>query len=199
MSDRIHQKTSAMWEAFLKGDDHAFASFYFLNINKLLAYGRKITHDSDLLRDAIQEVFVDIYEKRDRPHAHIENPGAWLMVALRNNIYKKKESSRKSATHGLSLVQVEEFNVEYSFQETLINHEMTRELLANLRAAIQQLSSGQKEVIYLRYEAGLPYPDIAGIMQITVESARKQLHRAILSLRKILDSKSIIALFLIFS
>jgi len=199
MHDRIHQKTSAMWEAFLKGDDHAFATFYFLHINKLLAYGRKITHDNDLIGDAIQEVFVDIYEKRGKSHVAIENPGAWLMVALRNNIYKKKESSRKSATHGLSPVQVEDFNIEYSFQETLINHEISREMLGKLRDAIKQLSFGQKEVIYLRYEVGLEYPDIARIMQITVESARKQLHRAILSLRKLLDSKSIFALFLLFS
>lgn len=198
MSVVRNKNSSELWEAFLKGGNNAFADFYFHHIDQMLAYGRKITVDSDMLRDAVQEVFTDVYEKRHKPNKQIDNPSAYLMVALRNNIYKKKEVLRKAAGHTLNPGHIEEFHIEYSFQDTLICQEIQEESLRKLRTAINSLTSGQKEIIYLRYEQGLGYSEIADIMQINKESARKQMHRAILSLKKILDSKMFQILFIHF-
>ena len=198
MPDCNKQKSSQMWDAFVKGDDNAFAALYFLHINSLLAYGRKITRDAELLHDCIQEIFLDIYEKREKDPVTINNPGGYLMVALRNNLYKKIERSRKPNLHELTPIQVEEFIVEYSFQDTLIIREFNQELVDKIRIAIKNLSHGQKEVIYLKFEENLPYADIARIMKITVESARKQVHRAVISLRKILEPKNLPTFFIFF-
>jgi len=192
------QYSVKLWKAFLEGDNNNFAAFYFYHIDRLISYGKKITDDDEMLRDAIQEVFTDLFEKRAKKHTEVENPAAYLMVALRNNIYKKKDALRKSAGHSLHPDQVVEFNVEYSFQDLLIRDEIQKETLERLRAAINKLTSGQKELIYLRFEEGLNYPEIAELMKINIESARKQLYRAILSLKKILDSYTFQILFLHF-
>jgi RNA polymerase sigma factor (sigma-70 family) len=92
---------------------------------------------------------------------------------------------------------VEEFKVQYSFQDSLINQEITIEILDKLRRAIQNLTSGQKEVIYLRFEEGLSYQEISRIMEISVESVRKQVFRAISSLRNILISTNFYNFFTI--
>jgi RNA polymerase sigma factor (sigma-70 family) len=92
---------------------------------------------------------------------------------------------------------VEEFNVNYSFQDNLIKQEITIETLDKLRKAIQNLTSGQKEVIYLRFEEGLSYQEISRIMEISVESVRKQVFRAISSLRSILVSTAFYTFFTI--
>jgi len=187
MYARLNNETKKIWESFLGGNDKSFSVFYFLHINRLLAYGKKFTCETEIVNDAIQEIFVDFYENRKKLSESIENPVGYLMVSLRNKILKKKENLRKGSAHTLSPGEVEEFNVQYSFQDSIINQEITLEILEKLRKAIQNLTSGQREVIYLRFEEGLSYQEISRIMEITVESARKQVFRAVSSLRIILD------------
>jgi RNA polymerase sigma factor (sigma-70 family) len=197
MNARLINETKKIWDAFLEGDDKSFAVFYFLHISRLLAYGKKFEAETEIVNDAIQDVFVDLYENRRKLSGNIENPIGYLMVSLRNNIFKKKAILRKGSTHTLSHGEVEEFKILYSFQDNLINQEINIETLNKLRRAIQNLTSGQKEVIYLRFEEGLSYQEISRIMEISVESVRKQVFRAISSLRSILATTDFYTFFTI--
>ena len=51
---------SLLWKSFLAGDKEAFAHFYNLHVNALYRYGTKLCTDDDLVKDAIQEVFLDL-------------------------------------------------------------------------------------------------------------------------------------------
>lgn len=48
---------------------------------------------------------------------------------------------------------------------------------------LNSLSDNQKEVVYLKYMIGLQHREIAEILGIQEDSARKQLHRIIKKLR----------------
>lgn len=190
--------TDHLWDAFLNGDDSAFVSIYYSFINALLSYGRKLTRDRELLHDAIQEVFLDLYQKRSNSHIPVYNPKAYLFVALKNSILKKILQTRKFEDKEVDDSTLGEFNIEYSFQEQLINHEISETKRLHLQQAILALSLGQKEIIYLKFEENLGYKEIADLMNISIESARKQLYRALLSLREILDKEAFYTLFSIF-
>jgi len=187
--------TKILWNSFLEGDDKAFIAIYYLFINVLLLYGKKLTNDRELIHDAIQEIFIDLYQKRGKKHTPISNLKAYLLIALKNAVLKKILQNRiyddKEADDHL----FDEFNIEYSFQDQLINREISEEKHQRLQKAIVTLSAKQKEIIYLKFEEGLQYPEIASLMNITVESARKQLYRALLSLRQILDNETFLVLF----
>ncbi len=187
--------TKILWSSFLDGDDKAFIAIYYLFINALLSYGKKLTNDRELIHDAIQEIFIDLYQKRGKKHIPISNLKAYLLIALKNAALKKILQNRiyddKEADDHL----FDEFNIEYSFQDQLINREISEEKHQRLQKAIVTLSAKQKEIIYLKFEEGLQYPEIASLMNITVESARKQLYRALLSLRQILDNETFLVLF----
>jgi RNA polymerase sigma factor (sigma-70 family) len=195
MPAKSNCKLNKLWELTLLGDDNAFEKFYYQCIYRLLAYGRRFTGDEYLLKDSIQDIFIDLYEKKSGLGSHIENPLAYLMASLRHSLIKKNVKSRKALSHSFTSEEAQEFSVEYSFQEHLIGKEITLERYKKLKSAITGLSAGQKEVIYLRFEQGLQYPEIAKIMNINVESARKQLHRAIVSLRKIIDNQMFLTFF----
>jgi len=196
--DQKNIDTKSLWVAFLSGDDNAFAGIYYVYINPLLSYGKKLSHDRDLLHDAIQEIFIDIYQKRSKLHIPISNLKAYLFIALKNNILKKLEQKRKFDTNEVDDNMLGEFNIEYSFQEQLIKNEISDELHSNLQHAILKLSPGQKEIVYLKFEEGLGYSEIAELMNISIESARKQLYGALQSLRQLLDNKSFTILLSIF-
>jgi RNA polymerase sigma factor (sigma-70 family) len=187
--------TFILWNSFLNGDDKAFVTIYHALINALLSYGKKLTSDHELLHDAIQEIYIDLYQKRSVQHLPIINLKAYIFIALRNCIVKKILQNRifddKVTDHHLP----EEFNIEYSFEDQLIRREISEEKRQRLQKAIITLSPGQKEIIYLKFEEELDYSEISKLMNITIESARKQLYRALFSLRQILDNESFLILF----
>jgi DNA-directed RNA polymerase specialized sigma24 family protein len=88
--------------------------------------------------------------------------------------------------------------VDYSFEDQWISNEISEETRAKLQQAIQNLTPGQKEIIYLKFEEGLGYHEIAGMLGITQESARKQLYRALLSLRHIIGNEQLYIFFYTF-
>lgn len=107
-------------------------------------------------------------------------------MALRNNIIKKIAQSRKRESIEIKKEREEYvFNVEYSPQDNLIEKEISIELKTKLNEAVNSLPSRQKEIVYLKFEEALDYKEISAILQISVESSRKLLHRALLSLREI--------------
>jgi len=189
--------TNILWNSFLDGDDNAFGTVYYAFINAILSYGKKLTSDRELLNDAVQEIFMDLYQKRSKKHIPISNLKSYLFIALKNTILKKILQNRIDVDKVVDDNLLGEFNIEYSFQDQLINREISEEKRQLLQNAIITLSSKQKEIIYLKFEEEMEYTEIARLMKITVESARKQLYRTLLSLRQILDNETFLILFLV--
>lgn len=173
-----------LWQAFLSGDEFSFTLIYEQNINALFSYAYKLTQSREVVHDSIQEVFVDLYLKRDKQHRPIKNLKSYMLVALRNFIVKRLIKERRNKICTLDDASDLSFYAEYSFQDKLIELEVSQEIRHKLQAEILKLPAQQKEIIYLKFEAELEYAEIAEVLQITVESARKLMYRAIKTLRK---------------
>lgn len=197
MSDSSDKSINFLWRSFLNGDDKSFALIYQRHIDRLLSYGNKLCPDRELVSDCIQEVFIDLFLKRKKLGVNIENLKAYLFVALRNGLIKNITKNRKFEPHEMEDGQAEiDFYVEYSFQDQLIELEISNEIKEKLSTAINCLPAKQKEIIYLKFEEELEYIEISEILKISVESARKLLYRAILSLRKVIEPTTFQTLFL---
>jgi RNA polymerase sigma factor (sigma-70 family) len=194
MADNNYCDANILWNSFLDGDDKAFVDIYNLYIQPLLSYGKKLTSDHELVQDSVQGIFIDLYQKRVKKHFPIRNLKAYLFIALKNSILQKILQNRIYNDKVADNYQLNEFNIEYSFQDQMINLEISKEKHLRLQNAIVKLPSKQKEIIYLKFEEELEYTVIARLMKITVESARKQLYRALLSLRQILDNQTFLIL-----
>ncbi|RKD90965.1 RNA polymerase sigma factor [Mangrovibacterium diazotrophicum] len=195
---RVENTSDYTWQAFLRGDQDAFTQIYHQYAENLFRFGRKFSVDEQLLDDAVQEVFVDLYLKREKLAGNIKNIKAYLFVALKNNLLKKLDKSRRIPTLGLDNFRELNFEIEYDAQQNMINFEIEEETNVRLTQAINQLSKKQKEIIYLKFEEELDYPEIAEVLLISVESARKQIYRALKSLRESLDSEEFTTLLYIF-
>jgi len=186
MFNRKEKDINHLWQIFINGDHSVFTEIYNSLILPLFAYGKKLTKNHEIINDSIQEIFLDFFQKGQKPNSTIRNPKAYLIKALRNSILKKIEKERKTSSREVDQV-MDEFFVEYSFQETMIADEVASEIRIILQKAVSQLSPRKKEIIYLRFEENLSYKEIALIMNITVESAQKQMHRTLISLRENLN------------
>lgn len=195
MRDKYPEDINDLWYSFLKGDDKAFALIYFQHITSLLAYGYKISPEKELVHDAVQEVFLDLYEKRSKSHVEIGNLKAYLLIALKHTLLKMILRQRKQNSFWNDEKTVRLFDIQYCFQEEIISKEIGDEKKRRLQEAILKLSPGEKEIIYLKFEEELEYSEISKIMNITIESCRKQLYRAIKALRQLIDTETFYTFF----
>ena len=92
-----------------------------------------------------------------------------------------------------------DFQPEYSIEFQMMEHETDTANRQRINKALEHLPSRQKEALYLRYNESLEYEEVAKILHISVESARKQVYRALKTLREIIDNQSITILFAFFT
>jgi len=62
--------------------------------------------------------------------------------------------------------------------------ELQEESIENIRNAMSKLSDRQQEVLNLRFQVGLPYAEVATILDISVESVRTLVYRAVKTIRE---------------
>jgi DNA-directed RNA polymerase specialized sigma24 family protein len=53
------------WQAFKQGDRSAFEELYRKYAKVLYNYGRKLKHDPELVHDAIQDLFIELWRLRE--------------------------------------------------------------------------------------------------------------------------------------
>jgi len=181
------------WISFKEGDKEAFAIFYNLHIDCLYQYGHKFCIDDGTIKDAIQEVFFDLYMKRANNNTAPENLKYYLFLVLKRNLIKKLKLRRRFDSVEISEDKLTE--LEFSAEYQIIEKEQDEELRIKVLKALNQLPGKQKEAVYLRFNEAMDYPEIAVILGITIESVRKQVYRALKTVRKLLDNKSITILF----
>jgi len=183
-----------IWTRFKSGDQEAFAVLYNQHINALYNYGIKLCKDSDIVKDALQDLFLELFLSRDKLRISPENLKFYLLLALKRNLIKKLKAGRKiSHEFNASL----DFESQYSIEFQIIEQEKDEEINRKISDAIRQLPPKQKEAIYLRFNESLEYGEIAAILDITVESVRKQVHRALKTVREIVGNEVINILFAI--
>ena len=67
----------------------------------------------------------------------------------------------------------------------MIENEEESEKRRRIEFMISELPLKQKEALYLRFNESMEYPEIAKVMKISVESVRKQVYRAIKTVREV--------------
>ena len=150
----------------------------------LFRYGKRIIDDSILVEDAIQNVFVRLWEKRDT--LEINSYSAYLLASLRREILSLVNENRKE-TDTISFIQDVEIRFEdYDFLE---QREAKRLLKQKISTILNNLSSRQREIIYLHFYEGKPYKDIANILDVNYQSVVNNLHRAFSKIRKVENEK----------
>ncbi|WP_025663173.1 RNA polymerase sigma factor [Aquimarina megaterium] len=169
------------WTQFKEGDKDAFQFIYELCVEDMYAYGMKLNPNQDRVKDCIQEVFIDFYEKRSKL-ATPENVKFYVLKALKNKLLKKVKKEKKNVY--LSDFYQNTFTPEYSVEDKNVNLEISENKRNLILSALQTLSPKQKEILYLRFTLDLSYPEISEMVKIDSNSVRKQVYRAIKKLRE---------------
>lgn len=170
-----------LWADFIDGKPKAFEAIYNTNVDSLFAYGMKIYPDYDLVKDCIQDVFIDMFENRNRISSP-NNLKFYLFKVLKRTIFRK---IKKERIYGdLEEQKRELFNPNYDIETTTIANEIDNNKSILITECLKALTSRQQEILHLRFIIGFTYQEISEIIDIDHNSVRKQVYRAIKKIRE---------------
>jgi RNA polymerase sigma factor (sigma-70 family) len=169
-----------LWESFRQGNGGALEKIFKTYYPVLLNYGLRLNTDEDEVKDCIQMLFLNIWERRSFLGTS-DSARNYLLASLRRLIVKRMRA-------GLPFVELDQdntiFHVELSVETKIINDQTLRENVQYLQAAIENLPERQKEALYLRFYNDQSFGDIATVMNISTRAVYKLIYKALDSLNE---------------
>lgn len=175
---------ASAWKAFKEGNESAFIYIYERYFHVLYAYGFRIISDSSVVKDALQDMFISLRERR-KYLGDTDDIKFYLFKCLKRRLIKDF-SAWQGKKEGLDAIP-EEIHFALSYETQLIDQQLTKEKIIKLNAAIAQLSPRQREIIYYSFYEGLSYAQIQEIMGLeNQQTTRNLMYKAIRYLRKMI-------------
>lgn len=181
-----------IWNDFRKGESYALSHMYYQHVQLLFHYGRKLSHNDELIKDTIQDLFFDLIRTRSNLN-ETDNIRYYLLRSFRRKL------TRNLQKQSLSFQNNEETEIPveivYSAEQDIIGKEELTQREKMISDALGKLSQKQREILFYRFTCEFDYDQICEIMQLKYDSARKQVFRAVKTLKEILSGQDIILLF----
>jgi RNA polymerase sigma factor (sigma-70 family) len=177
----------SLWVRFNSGDRFAFEEIYTEYIDVLFAYGLKMTHDKELIKDSIQDLFIDLY----RYKINLRLPESfeyYLFKSLKRLIYKKLK--RKSKTKDFENQDFFAFELTFDLEEDYIQKESEKSKLLVLQEILNELSQNSRELLFYKFNSNLTYKEIGKLIGIKPDAVKKKIYRVISNLRKAYNLKT---------
>jgi len=174
----------------IKADDsRAFDELYARTWKELYikAYS-KLKHE-DLAKDIVQEIFVDLWNKRHVKE--INNVKAYLAQSVK---FKVLDEFRKNR---YEFIEIENFTEEIKENVYADSKLLDKEFFASLKDWIDSLPHKRKEIFRLKYQEGLSNKEIALKLNISPKTVQNQVLNSSPELYKLLR-RALFILFLIF-
>ncbi len=170
------------WHDMINGDKDAFLAIYQEHYRCLFSYGFTLTADRELTKDCLQELFLDIWNKRQTLNKDVDNLRAYLFTWLRRKISRTqaKLSIEKSSERGREVNDTQVF----CYEELLIAFQQTEEKKEQLSRALSTLTAKQFEMVRLKFFENLSYAQISEKTNLTTRTIYNLIYEAINRLRE---------------
>ena len=173
---------AVLWLKFKSGDAAAFGELSQVHYRALYNYATKFSSDSEFIRDCIQELYLDLWERR----AFLSETAfvkSYLLKALRHRLIK--ESVRLKRFKEPKELLFDADGADLSIESTIIENEHLKHQIKRLNQIVSHLSKRQQEIIYLRFYQNLENEDISHVMNLGRQSVANLLYRTIKEIKEI--------------
>jgi RNA polymerase sigma-70 factor (ECF subfamily) len=171
-----------LWLKFKSGDAVAFGELAQIHYRALYNYATRFSSDSDFIRDCIQELYLELWERRSflSETAFVKS---YLLKALRHKLIKESVRLKRFKEHKELLFDADE--ADLSIESHIIENEQLKHQIKRLNQIVSHLTKRQQEIIYLRFYQNLENEDIAQIMSLGRQSVANLLYRTIKEIKDI--------------
>lgn len=182
-----------IWQQIKDGSESAFRQLYDENADWLYSYGMKLVGNAELVAESIQQVFVQLFEQRQRmatPRSVKAHLGILLKQMLHIGLIQEETEAWESFKNTGG--DEDRFGLEVDIETTIVHSELEREQVEQLQREINGLTKQQREVIYLKYYRNFNSDEIAEMMGITPRTVYNTAYSALTRLRERLGVGSLV-------
>jgi RNA polymerase sigma-70 factor, ECF subfamily len=168
-----------------KGDAAALETLLVRYQPHLYRFGLRMCGNVDDASDVAQESLMAM-ARSVRDFRGDASVASWLYTIIRRLCIRKRRRSKFAPAHEESLDAPGSTAVQHLADPTPGPEQAAagREIEAVLTTAIDHLEPGQREVLLLRDVEGLSAPEVAKVLDLSVEAVKSRLHRARLAVRQ---------------
>jgi RNA polymerase sigma-70 factor (ECF subfamily) len=176
-------------EGIRSSNSEAFASLFRKYYEPLYRFAGRFVKDAQTAESVVQDVFVKLWEKREELHIQ-SSVKSYLYTAVKNHSLNHLKREK-------AMVPVDGFNMHEddrtpSPEQVLIDNEM----MVAVHGAIDKLPPQCRRIYRMKKYDGLSYSEIAEVLNISINTVKTQMKRALKSLHKQLAY--LVSLFWIF-
>ena len=170
------------WIALKDGSELALSTLLDKFFNVLKNYGYTFVPDEAFVKDCVQEVFIEIWKRRDRVSVP-SSVKAYLLSCVRKKV--QREGFRQKILKENNEAELENSinHISLSHEWSIIEEENLTEITSKVGKAMQKLPKRQYEVLHLQYYQNMSREEIAEIMDINTQSVSNLLQVAFKSFR----------------
>ena len=156
-----------------------FEALYRAARDDVYAYVAALLRDRAAAEDVTASAFERAYRKQRTFKAKRGSERAWLFGIARNAALDELRRRKRSAA-----LTADPADVDAAPAEDAADAALRR---AALRTAVATLAPRERELIGLKFHAGLDNAELAAVLGVSVSNAGTLLHRAVQKLRKAID------------
>ena len=169
---------------FLDGDQQAFEQLVLMYKDHLIYFINRYVSDIHTAEDLAQDVFVDIYVKKENYKSSYRLK-TYLYTIARNKAVDYIRKQRRQ----VPIVDMEQVKEQQIEEESLLNQFIWKEEREELLATIHLLKPNYQALITLIDFEELSYKEAAKILHKTVPQVKVSLHRARKALKERLNER----------
>jgi RNA polymerase sigma factor (sigma-70 family) len=163
-------------------EDLAFDRLYRSSRDDVYAYVASLLQDAPAAEEVTAAAFERAYRKRNRFDPERGEPRAWLFGIARNAALDELRRRGRQAELTAEPADLDGFGAEEGAEQS--------ERRLAVSAALERLAPQERELIALKFFAGLENREIARVLEISESNAGTKLHRAITKLREACDGNA---------
>jgi RNA polymerase sigma-70 factor (ECF subfamily) len=177
----IHLSDQQLLPLFKNGDREAYSEIFERYSRLLLRHTFRLLNDKAEAHDVVQDVFLMLWQKRDSLDSELAL-SSFLYTSVRNRIFnllyhqkvviKYAESFNRFAVEGSNITE-----------DTVREHELAK----IIEREIAHLPERMRQVFLLNKKHGLSYHQIAEQLNISPDTARQQVYKAVKILKPKID------------
>ena len=165
-----------------RATDIAFERLYRSSRDDVYAYVASLLRDAPAAEEVTAAAFERAYRKRNRFDPERGEPRAWLFGIARNAALDELRRRGRQAELTAEPADLESFGAAEGAE-----HDERRLTVA---AALERLEPRERELIALKFFAGLANAEIAQVIGLSESNAGTKLHRAMTKLREACDGNA---------
>jgi RNA polymerase sigma-70 factor (ECF subfamily) len=174
------EEGNVLLRACASGDRQAFHQLYLNEAPRMLALARRVTGESSLAEDALQDTFIQVWENARRFQSQRGCARTWLFGLLRYRLINQHHRSRRDAFEPLpgdqwpdSGPSPEQCSVEDDQRRAIIN-------------CLQGMQMDRRRPILMAFYQGFTYEQIAETLAIPLGTIKSRVRSGLKGLQECL-------------